>query len=86
MSINIKREEEAYDKIDKMVAEMTEKGTLDEHWFLTMDDLNNRIKPNIDKYYEFCLFILETQKPVTIDERAVFKELNDYIKSLQVDE
>lgn len=82
MSITEIRETEAYDKIDRIIENCEESN---KRWFLTMDDLKNRIKKDIDKYYEFCLYILEACTPVTKEDKAVYKALNDYIKSLQVE-
>lgn len=81
MSITATREEYAYEKIDKIMENREES---DGRWFLTMDDLENKIKKNIEKYYEFCLYILEACTPVTPEEKAVHKALSDYVKSVEV--
>lgn len=81
MSITTTREDKAYEKIDKIIRSNKE---LDTNWFLTHEDLENVIKKDINKYYEFCLYILEVCVPVTINEKAIHKELSDFIKSIEV--
>lgn len=81
MSITITREDTAYEKIDKIIKHTEE---LDTNWFLTRDDLENVIKKDINKYYEFCLYILEACVPVTIEEKAVQKELSEFVKGIEV--
>lgn len=80
MSITQNRTDTAYSKIDKML----ETETCNSKWFLTMDDIENKIKKDIDKYYDFCLYILEVCIPVTIEEKAVHKVLSNYMKTVPV--
>ena len=81
MSITATREDTAYNKIDKIVNHTED---LDTNWFLTRDELENVIKKDINKYYEFCLYILEVCVPITIEEKAVQKELSEFVKGLEV--
>lgn len=81
MSITATREDTAYNKIDKIVNHTED---LDTNWFLTRDELENVIKKDINKYYEFCLYILEVCVPITIEEKAVQKELSEFVKGIEV--
>lgn len=71
------RESNAYNVIDCIV----EVKTYTTDWFVTKDHIENIIKPNLNKYYEFILFILETCIPITKEEKEIKKELEDLIKN-----
>lgn len=79
MPITFDREDMAYNIIDRMM----EKEEIDSHWFIVESDIEKYVKPNIDKYYEFMLYVLEVCIPVTREEKRVKDLLSDLIKNIE---
>lgn len=79
MPITFDREDNAYNIIDKMM----EKEEIDSHWFITESDIEKYVKPNIEKYYEFILYVLEVCIPETREEKKVKDILCDFMKNIE---
>lgn len=79
MQITFDREDNAYNIIDQMM----EKEEIDSRWFITESDIEKYIKPNIEKYYEFMLYVMEVCIPETIEEKRVKDILSDLLKNIE---
>ena len=64
---------EACDLIDKI------KNSITLPWFVTKEDIETKIKPNLKKYYDFVLFILNVCEVKTDEEKEIKEELEDII-------
>lgn len=76
------RMDNAYSVIDKI------EDPINDEWFLTNDNIENVIKPNLagdDLFYEYCLYILEKFIAITKEEKENKLKLQKLINSIEME-